>query len=62
MSERDRTARRRLVWLLLTRGDVGAEPLRSDGMPALRPPPAPEPRGIRATDHAADHNLRRPGT
>jgi hypothetical protein len=46
MSERDRAARRRLVWLLLTRGDVGGEPLRSDGMPALRatstisPPPA----------------------
>jgi hypothetical protein len=31
-------ARRRLVWLLLTRGDLGAETLRSDGMPALRPP------------------------
>jgi hypothetical protein len=49
MTERDRAARRRLVWLLLTRGDVGAEHLRSDGLPALRPPPAPEPRGIGAT-------------
>jgi hypothetical protein len=34
--ESDRAARRRLVWLLLTRGDVGAEPLRTDGLPALR--------------------------
>jgi hypothetical protein len=34
--ERDRAARRRLVWLLLTRGDVGAEALRTDGLPALR--------------------------
>jgi hypothetical protein len=33
--ERDRAARRRLVWLLLTRGDVGAEALRTDGLPAL---------------------------
>jgi hypothetical protein len=32
----DRAARRRLVWLLLTRGDVGAEALRTDGLPALR--------------------------
>ncbi len=32
---RDPAARRRLVWLLLTRGDVGAEALRSDGLPAL---------------------------
>jgi hypothetical protein len=62
MTERDRAARRRLVWLLLTRGDVGAEHLRSDGLPALRPPPAPEPRGIRVAEHAADDNLRRPGT
>jgi hypothetical protein len=54
MTERDRAARRRLVWLLLTRGDVGAEHLRSDGLPALRPPPAPEPRGIGAAEHAAD--------
>jgi hypothetical protein len=41
--ESDRAARRRLVWLLLTRGDVGAEALRTDGLPALRPartPPA----------------------
>jgi hypothetical protein len=37
MTERDRAARRRLVWLLLTRGDVGGEPLRTDGVPALRP-------------------------
>jgi hypothetical protein len=35
-------ARRRLVWLLLTRGDLGAETLRSDGMPALRPATLPE--------------------
>ena len=33
--ESDRAARRRLVWLLLTRGDVGAEALRTDGLPAL---------------------------
>jgi hypothetical protein len=62
MTERERAARRRLVWLLLTRGDVGSETLRSDGLPALRPPSTPEPRARRATDHAADHNLRRPGT
>ena len=37
MTEHDRAARRRLVWLLLTRGDLGAETLRSDGQPALRP-------------------------
>ncbi|MEN3285449.1 MAG: hypothetical protein V7607_6589 [Solirubrobacteraceae bacterium] len=37
MTEHDRAARRRLVWLLLTRGDLGAETLRSDGMPALGP-------------------------
>jgi hypothetical protein len=42
VTEHDRTARRRLVWLLLTRGDLGAETLRSDGQPALRPPPHPE--------------------
>ena len=30
--ESDRAARRRLVWLLLTRGDVGAEALRTDGL------------------------------
>jgi hypothetical protein len=62
MTERDRAARRRLVWLLLTRGDVGAEPLRSDGLPALRPPPAPDPRAVRTTAHAANQSLRRPGT
>jgi hypothetical protein len=39
--ESDRAARRRLVWLLLTRGDVGAEPLRTDGLPALRSAQAP---------------------
>jgi hypothetical protein len=39
--ESERAARRRLVWLLLTRGDVGAEALRSDGLPALRPAPTP---------------------
>jgi hypothetical protein len=39
VTERERAARRRLVWLLLTRGDVGDEPLRSDGLPALRSAP-----------------------
>jgi hypothetical protein len=42
MNERQRAARRRLVWMLLTRGDVGAERLYSDGMPALRPRQPPE--------------------
>ena len=42
MTEHDRAARRRLVWLLLTRGDLSAEKLRSDGMPALRPAGRPE--------------------
>jgi hypothetical protein len=42
VTEHDRAARRRLVWLLLTRGDLGAEELRSDGMPALRPVGRPE--------------------
>ena len=41
MPESDRAARRRLVWLLLTRGDVGAEALRTDGLPALRSAPTP---------------------
>ena len=41
MTERDRAARRRLVWLLLMRGDLGAEALRSDGLPALRGPAPP---------------------
>jgi hypothetical protein len=41
MAESERAARRRLVWLLLTRGDVGAEALRSEGLPALRPAPTP---------------------
>lgn len=36
MNELDRAARRRLVWLLLTRGDLSGETLVSDGMPALR--------------------------
>jgi hypothetical protein len=36
LPESDRAARRRLVWLLPTRGDVGAEALRTDGLPALR--------------------------
>jgi len=40
VTERDAAARRRLVWLLLTRGDVGGEPLRSDGLPTLRSAPA----------------------
>jgi hypothetical protein len=62
MTERDRAARRRLVWLLLTRGDVGSEELRSDGLPVLRTAPAPEPPRIRAREHAADQHLRRPGT
>jgi hypothetical protein len=39
VTEHDRAARRRLVWLLLTRGDVGGEQLRSDGLPALRSAP-----------------------
>jgi hypothetical protein len=43
VTERERAARRRLVWLLLTRGDVGGEALRSDGLPALRPRPLSEP-------------------
>ena len=42
MTEHERAARRRLVWLLLTRGDLGAETLRSDGMPALRPATLPD--------------------
>jgi hypothetical protein len=42
VTEHDRAARRRLVWLLLTRGDLGAETLRSDGMPALGGALAPE--------------------
>jgi hypothetical protein len=42
VTEHDRAARRRLVWLLLTRGDLSAEKLRSDGMPALRPAGRPE--------------------
>jgi hypothetical protein len=37
VTEHDRAARRRLVWLLLMRGELSAEKLRSDGMPALRP-------------------------
>jgi hypothetical protein len=36
MTELDRAARRRLIWLLLTRGDLSHETLRSDGQPALR--------------------------
>ena len=46
LPDRDRAVRRRLVWLLLTRGDVGAEALRTDGLPALRPAQAP-PAGRR---------------
>ena len=45
--DRDRAARRRLVWLLLTRGDVGAERLRTDGLPAVRPAPTPRAGGAR---------------
>jgi hypothetical protein len=41
LPDRDGAARRRLVWLLLTRGDVGAEALRTDGLPALRSTQAP---------------------
>ena len=44
--ESDRAARRRLVWLLLTRGDVGAEALRTDGLPALRSAQTPPARRI----------------
>jgi hypothetical protein len=62
MTERDRAARRRLVWLLLTRGDVGGEPLRSDGLPAVRLPQPPASNGVRAPEAAADQHLRRPGT
>jgi hypothetical protein len=61
MTERERAARRRLVWLLLTRGDVGSETLRSDGLPALRPALGPEPR-VRPPGGTADQQLRRPGT
>jgi hypothetical protein len=43
----DRAARRRLVWRLLTRGDVGAEPLRTDGLAAVRPAPTPPAGGAR---------------
>jgi hypothetical protein len=42
--ESDRAARRRLVWLLLTRGDVGAEALRTDGLPTLRSAQTPPAR------------------
>jgi hypothetical protein len=42
VTEHDRAARRRLVWLLLTRGDLGGETLRSDGMPTLRAGLQPE--------------------
>jgi hypothetical protein len=61
MTERERAARRRLVWLLLTRGDVGGEALRSDGLPALRPALGPEAR-VRSPGRWADQQLRRPGT
>lgn len=44
MTEYERAARRRLVWLLLTRGDLTAETLRSDGMPALRGQGSPRDR------------------
>jgi len=64
VTERERAARRRLVWLLLTRGDVGGEPLRSDGLPALGPGEASitqtEPRAAGSDDRAAAHHLRRP--
>jgi hypothetical protein len=64
MTERDRAARRRLVWLLLSRGDVGAESLHSDGLPALRRGPARvsqnEGRAAGRDDRAAAHPLRRP--
>jgi hypothetical protein len=45
---RDPAARRRLVWLLLTRGDVGSEALRSDGLPALRADGYAEPGSARS--------------
>ncbi len=64
MTERDRAARRRLVWLLLTRGDVGGEPLRSDGLPARLPQPRPlsptEASAARAEERLAAEHLRRP--
>jgi hypothetical protein len=50
VTEHDRAARRRLVWLLLTRGDLGAETLRSDGMPALGPGLAPDADRPRIAD------------
>ena len=65
MTEHDRAARRRLVWLLLTRGDLGSETLRSDGMPALPQTQRPEiepPRGASEQGSEADAAWRRPIT
>lgn len=53
MTEYERAARRRLVWLLLTRGDLTAETLRSDGMPALRGQGSPRTGDVGT--HAASH-------
>jgi hypothetical protein len=55
MTERDRAARRRLVWLLLSRGDLGPEELRTVGLPALRPTGRQEAQGPPSRDE-------RPGT
>ena len=60
MTEHDRAARRRLVWLLLTRGDLGAETLRSDGLPALRAPDYPgSARNASASSNRASGSSRR---
>lgn len=53
MTEYERAARRRLVWLLLTRGDLSAETARSDEMPALRGQGSPRTGNVGA--HAASH-------
>jgi hypothetical protein len=59
VTEHDRTARRRLVWLLLTRGDLGAETLRSDGMPALRPDQPGSARSASASSNRASASSSR---
>jgi hypothetical protein len=57
--ESDRAARGRLVWLLLTRGDVGAEALRTDGLPAARSAQTPLARSSgRASPAALRGRLR----
>jgi hypothetical protein len=59
VTEHDRAARRRLVWLLLTRGDLGAETLRSDGMPALRPDQPGSARSANASSNRASGSSSR---